>query len=158
MLENTERESDSDSGNVAYADLTQKALSAKYSGLIKEIKDGGKFCFLTIAPKPNPKLSMEGTLKPWLDEFASLAKYGFKFVMTIELTKKCQPHFHAYLRTTSRYEYRLKQLIYKWYHKAVIEPIWGYMPKDGQDYIFKECMYTQKVIERCPVYTHDNFI
>lgn len=129
--------------------------AAKYQSLYDSIKDAGQFCFMTVAPKPDKTLSYQDVMMFWFREFYELKKCTDKLLLVVELNKKAQLHFHFMIRLfpmKNKYTF-MKCFVSKWYHLAIIEPIYGYPPKDGLPYLFKSTEETEAVIGMPAHYT-----
>lgn len=133
-------------------------LVQRYQELYDQIIDGGQFCFMTIAPKPDRELSNRDFMIFWFREFYALKKCTRHLLLVAELTKKGQLHFHFMIRLfplRNKYTF-IKCFVQRWFHMAIIEPIYGFPPKLGLPYLFKQIEETEAVISMAAHYTIDN--
>lgn len=127
-----------------------------YLPLYKKIIDGGKYCFMTISPKPNPLESDEDKLRHWLNDFYDLRKCSDHILLVVEYTKKMIMHFHFMIKIKDPIKYK-KGFIQRWYHLANIEPIYNCQPKHNIHYLFKESDTTKELLDgQKSIYTFDD--
>lgn len=132
-------------------------LVQQYQQLFNTITDGGQFCFMTIAPKPEKELSNQDFMIYWFREFYALRKVTRHLLLVAELTKKGQLHFHFLIRLfpiRNKYTF-IKCFVQRWFHMAIIEPIYGTPPRLGLPYLFKTIEETEAVIGMGAHYTID---
>lgn len=125
--------------------------------LYKNIIDGGQFCFCTISPKPDKMADYEDIQRTWFMEFGQLLDITDKILIVAELNKKGQLHYHMMIRLwplRNKYTF-IKKFVSRWFHMAIIEPIYGHEPREGFKYLFKQHDEVEGVIEECPTYTKD---
>lgn len=127
-----------------------------YINLYNEIIDGGKYCWLTISPKPLQIETDEEKMAFWLCEFARVFRYcSNRYLIVIEYTNKMILHFHIMVKIYDYIRFK-RQGIQTWYYKANIEPIYGSQPAKGVHYLFKSIDDVASIIGFTPIFTQDN--
>jgi len=133
----------------------------RYGAIYNDIVKSCQYCFMTISPKPNPVYTYDDFIKMWFCDFAKYIKENDvnKFLLVIELNKKALIHFHFLVKfDTIRKKYTFMKYVNRWFHLAVIEPIYNYEPKHGYVYLLKQYDMVLGVLEKSPIYDNHEII
>lgn len=108
--------------------------------------------WMTMSPKPLKDVSHEDHIRRFLRDFRPASILMEQFILVFELNEKDQIHFHFFccfkdLRSKITFT---KKYTSKWYHEAIIKPIWGKAPKHGFKYLIKQYDYMFNFLDNYP--------
>lgn len=129
-----------------------------YSNLYDLIISFDYFCFLTVNPKPDSRMRYRDHNEKWLKEFVKVYKdVKAHLLLSIELTKKGQIHYHLMLGFRTRHDKFtfIRRYLQRWFHMANVEPIWNGEPTYKFPYLYKDIDDTKGILDmkddECPM-------